>query len=236
MRRVLRTASLAVVAVCTQHAASLAVTVPEALKSLTCGKCLTVEQAKARFTDDEWAELTDGEVILKDLTGSDEGRSKENEASGVIVWPASFVWNVLTDFESRPKYISTSKEATIVTVDGNRVGVRQKLKFLWEDVRFSVVNTVDPEEGTIRWVMNKDEVHDIADSRGSWQLVPIDEGRHTLVLYRSHTDTGRPVPALIESFVMKTSLPSLIDSLRKEVAKRNQGERYVLPGASSEQK
>lgn len=219
-------------------AAAFAEPVPPSLAKLGCAKCDAIDNVRVRFDDNEWKQLTAGAIVTKDRAKDVDGadQKREAEAYGVVPWPPSAVWDVLVDFEARPKWLKTSTESTILKVDDSHVYVRQRLSILWEDIGFGVINTVNPEKGLITWVLNPDIPHDIADTSGAWQVVPMDNGAHTLVMYRSHTDTGRAVPAVIEKFVMKQSLPKMIDSLRGETAKRGKNSRYLLPESGSEEK
>jgi len=51
-------------------------------------------------------------------------------------------------------------------------------------------------------------------------VVPLNEGKETLVRYRTWIDSGRSVPRLAEEFLTKRSLPKIVEGLRGEVQRR----------------
>lgn len=228
---ILAAAALALSPLLTATPASAAVAIPPELSKLSCGRCLSEADARNRFAPEEWLQLEAGDVVTREQAadGKDAKENRQTEASGIVSWPPQLVWDVLVDFDSRTKFMSTSTKSEITRIDGNDVRVDQALKILWEKIQFSVINHVDPATGRISWTMDKEKEHNIADTVGAWQIVPLDGGRHTLLLYTSHTDTGRPVPAMIESYVIKRSLPKMIEAVRDEVARRGKGSSYVLP-------
>ncbi|HYD48973.1 MAG TPA: SRPBCC family protein [Terriglobales bacterium] len=218
--------------------AAAADVVPAELAQLTCSRCMTEAEARNRFRPEQWLNLEDGEILSAEHTaaGDDRKKHRETEATGIIPWPPELVWQVLVDFESRPKFMAGSTKSDIIGIDGNDVRVAQKVKVLWEEIRFTVINTVDPQTGTMDWKIDRSQPHDIAETTGRWQIVPIDDGKHTLLMYRSYTDTGRPVPAILEDYLIKRSLPKIVDAVRDETKRRGKGSAYVLPAGSSERK
>ena len=181
-----------------------------------------VERLRSGYSTVDWAALEDGKIISSDVREASASASERTtaQATGIIRYPPAEVWAVLTDFESRPTYHASTKAARIERVDGNRVWVAQHLKFLWVNVRFRVIDTLEPERGSVSWIMDENAEHDIRDTHGSWQLAPVAEGRHTLVNYRAWLDTGKPVPGFVEKFMLNRSLPQMISGLRAEVGRR----------------
>jgi uncharacterized protein YndB with AHSA1/START domain len=179
-----------------------------------------VDHIRSRYSSEDWRALQDGKIVSSEVRESGAGEASTAQAAGIIRYPPKDVWTVLTDFPSRPRYHPSTKEARIVRVDGNRVWVAEHLKFLWVNVRFHVIDTLNPELGTVSWVMDENAAHDIRDTKGFWQLAPLAQGQHTLVTYRAWLDTGKPVPGFIETFMLNRSLPQMISGIRAEVDRR----------------
>jgi hypothetical protein len=83
-----------------------------------------------------------------------------------------------------------------------------------------VISTLDPEQGSVTWVLDHSAQNDIADTTGSWAVVPLKDGTETLVRYRTWVDSGRSVPRLAEEFLTRRSLPKIVEGLRAEVQRR----------------
>lgn len=183
---------------------------------------MDVERVRSGYSAEDWRALDDGKIITSEVREGSSGDSERStaRAAAIIRYPPTSVWTVLTDFESRPKYHSSTKEACIARVDGNRVWVAEHLRFLLVNVRFRVIDTLEPELGSLSWVMDESVDHDIRGTNGSWQLTPLAQGHQTLLSYRAWFDTGQPVPGFIERFMFNRSLPQLIAGLRGEVEKR----------------
>ncbi len=191
--------------------------------AVSCVACrANFEALRADYTAVDWKALTGGEIVTsKKNAPGPEGRVLSNiESAAILPYAAPRIWEVLVDFESRPKYIPGTKEVRILRVDGNRVWLFEHLRIFLVNIRYQVIDTLDPEHGTLTWVLDKSAPHDIADTTGSWCLVPLPEGQRTLARYRVWIDSGQPVPRLIEDFLTWRSLPKLVGGLRTELQRR----------------
>jgi hypothetical protein len=112
-------------------------------------------------------------------------------------------------------------EATgVVARPDGRLVVKQHLRILFVDVRYSTLWTLDPARGLASWQLDASAPHDIAETSGSWQLAPLTERDGTLVRYHARVDTGRPLPGPIERLLTRSSLPRVVQSVREEVQRR----------------
>src|SRR5262245_58462095 len=168
------------------------------------------DAVRQAYSDEQWGELTSGKVLTFEAVESEKPDQRGGEAAGIIHYPPEQVWSVVTDFEARPRYVANAKEVRIVQVDGDRVWLAQHLKVLLTNVRFGTICTLQPDRGFVSWVLDDRVDHDIADTRGSWQLIPLADRHETLVTYRAWIDSGKHVPGFIEHFLLKRSLPELI--------------------------
>jgi len=177
---------------------------------------------RSSYSDAEWQALTEGKVVTTTVGDAHAGGGTQstNEASTIIPYPPAEVWSVVTDFESRPRFVPGNKEAQIVRRVGNRVWIAEHLRILLINVRFVVISTLEPEQGVVTWVIDRNAPHDIADTTGSWTVVPLEGGQTTLVRYRTWIDTGRSVPRFVEDFLTKRSLPKIVEGIRNEVHRR----------------
>lgn len=192
-----------------------------AMRAPACVACdVDGTGVRGRFSEENWKALTSGTILTSEAGEASQPDQGSIEAAGIIRYPPGQVWTVVTDFESRPNYVPNTKEVHILRVDGARVWVAQHLKVLLMSIRFAVICTLDPEHGSVSWMMDQSASHDIAGTTGSWQLVPLAGGHETFVTYRAWIDSGKPVPNFLQRFMMKRTLPELIAGVRDEVRRR----------------
>lgn len=186
---------------------------------------------RSLYADEEWRRLERGEVITstRDQKGENGAVSYFNEASAIFDRPPPETWSVITDFASRPVYSPGCKAVQTVRSEGNRLWLAEHIRVLLIDIRYTTINDLEPENGTIFWRMDRSAPHDIEDTGGSWQIAPLPDGMRTLVRYRVNVDTGKPVPRVIQNILTGRSLPKMIAGMRTEMEKRHP--RLVDTGA-----
>ena len=185
------------------------------------GCAADVEAIRRSYTREQWAELTRGEVVQSEEEGDTAAHAPTRvAASALIPYPPEPVWQVVADFESRPQFVPGLKEARILRAEGDRQWVAEHLHAFFMDVRFVTIVTLDPEHGRVSWVLDRTAPHDIADTTGSWDVVPLQERRVTLVRYRTAVDSGKAVPGFVEHFFTARSLPKMVDGVRLQVQRR----------------
>ena len=174
------------------------------------------------YTPEEWVALRDGDVLRKDgarqSTRDDlEGATR---AASLIPRPPAQVWAVLTDFERWPEFMPLIDETRVGQRDGPQLRVEQRYKILFVSLAHTTIYDLAPGEGRLSWRLDEEAPHDIAASRGEWELVPIASGRETLVRYDAKMSAGRAVPEFVERMLRGRSLSQLLAGLRTEVARR----------------
>ena len=199
-------------------ARTAAVRLPKALSSPpSVATGVDSERFRRSYSKSQWDALVAGEIVTAASRSAD---GQHAEASGIIHCAPSDLWPLLVDFESRPAYLPGAREIRILKVVGNRVWLAEHVKILFVSIEYCVINTLDPRSGTVSWALDDTAKNDIAATVGSWQLVPVVGGRHTLVRYSNVLDTGQPVPPAIERILLKRSLPQMISGLRAEAKRR----------------
>lgn len=195
-----------------------AVRLPKALISPpSVAAHVNAEHLRRRYSTSQWDALVAGEIVS---AASREADGQHAQASGIIHYPPRDLWPLLVDFESRPDYLPGAQTIRILRVVGNRVWLAEHVKILFVSIQYHVINTLDPPSGSVSWMLDDTTKNDIAATVGSWQLVPVVGGRHTLVRYSNVLDTGQPVPGAIERVLLKRSLPQMISGLRSEAERR----------------
>ncbi len=177
-----------------------------------------ITRPQALYSDLEWKQLRKGGVLRS--ADRQEATAARTRAAVLIEQPPARVWAVLTDFESWPGFMPHVTKTEITRRDGERMWVRQDFKVMLVGMRHTTVYDLEPKSGQLAWNLDLEQEHDIAASAGHWELVPIDEGRRTLVRYEAAMDSGRGMPAFVEDLLLKRSLADLVESLRAEVTRR----------------
>lgn len=189
-----------------------------------CVACeASLAPVRATYSEEAWQELARGEVVTThaEVESPGEGVERRVVASGLVERPPAQVWAVLLDFPSHRHFFPNVQETRVRRWEGRRIWIAQHLKVLFTDIRFGAIWTLEPEAGRARFALDESVPHDIAASRGSWELVPVDGGRHTLVRYAATVDTGRPVPGVVERMLTRRSLPRVVQGLRQAVHARH---------------
>jgi ribosome-associated toxin RatA of RatAB toxin-antitoxin module len=166
--------------------------------------------------------LRAGETLLTEENGSDAAGIPRHVVEVAVVLPyrPTQIWSVLVDFAGRPAWQPGTEDVTVVRTDGNRVWVDESVRFFFVDVRYRLELTLDTEAGTIRFAMDEESPHDIGGASGHWQLRQLDDGRATLVAYRAWIDFGHGLPRFLQTWLVRHSLPRLLDNLREEGDRR----------------
>lgn len=203
---------------------------PSAPPTPSCIACRAdVDAVRARYPAADWAALESGQVVTgeenaedADAHGEPEAGRKTTEvvASGILPQRPADVWATLLDFAAWSRWMPNSADATMRERRGDEVWLSRRIDVLWTSVRYGVVWTLAPALGLARWRLDPSVPHDIADTRGYWQLTPLEGGRATLVRYQAAIDSGRAVPRLVEETLTRRSLPGMVSGLREEVARR----------------
>lgn len=195
-----------------------AVRLPKALASpRAVASRVNADDIRRDYSTHEWEALVTGEIVS---AASHEADGQHARAAGMLHYAPRDLWPILVDFESRPDYLPGAHEIRLLRVAGNRVWLAEHVRILFVNIKYQVINTLDPESGSVTWVLDDTATNDISATAGAWELVPISSGRHTLIRYSNVLDTGQPVPVAIEHLLLKRSLPQMIGGLRREAQRR----------------
>lgn len=203
-------------------AAFAAPNLPAAVTAPSCIGCKAdVAKIEGRLKPADREALKAGKIVTikEEDSRSDEKITGRVFAYGIIPATPDQVWTVLTDFEKWPEFLPKTKEVKVADVQGDNLWLYHKLKIMIT-LEYTVIYTFEPEIGRAGWVLDKERPHDIGDTTGFWEMIPVNGGRWTLATYHATVDTGMPVPAFVENFLTKESLPQIIEGLRDAVVQR----------------
>lgn len=176
----------------------------------------------ADYSESEWDALRGGEILIR-REQTERGEAVETgaaRAAALIPHSPERVWSVLTDFESWPDFVPLVTRAEVLQRQGTRRWVQVDYRILFVSMQHTTVYDFAPALGELRWSLDRARPHDIADTEGRWQLLPVSAGSSTLVRYRGRLDAGRAVPRFVEDLLARRSLRGLIAGVRAEVERR----------------
>lgn len=167
------------------------------------------------MTEARLAEMAQGEILVlkQDTASKGKGTAGSGLAMTLIDAPVDAVWGYLVDFEKQPEYMPRIETAVAYSEDGNETGIKQTVKVAWKTVIYHILETRDKENYILRWRLDHSKENDIAETVGSWQLVPYQETK-TVAIYSLNVDSGMRVPKFIENFLMTRDLPGLLEALK----------------------
>jgi coenzyme Q-binding protein COQ10 len=130
----------------------------------------------------------------------------------VINAPVEKVFKVIADYERYGEYLQEVKEVRTSNRKGNVVDVHYKVDVV-KTIKYSIRMTEEPPK-KLSWSFIEGEM--MRDNKGSWQLEPEGEGK-TKATYTVEMALGPLVPKAIVNALVETSLPKMLDAVKKRV-------------------
>jgi carbon monoxide dehydrogenase subunit G len=179
-------------------------------------------ELESLYSVEDWNALQEGEVLRAPvvLDEPEDEASGATRAEGLIRRPPASVWSVLIDFERWPKFMPLIDATRVERRDGAKLWVEQRYSILLVPLAHTTIYDLAPRDGRLSWSLDEQAPHDIAASRGAWALVPLVDGRETLVRYDAQMNAGRAVPEFVQRMLRDRSLEQLLAGLRAEVLRR----------------
>ncbi len=186
-------------------------------------KPLTVEAAaklsKARLgkapklSGDEKKQIAKRKVVTRALPS--EGEAKRYEAIATIDAPPAKVMAFLKSFD---RHVGPMPHLEKVTYswDGALATVEQTLKVAFTTIWYRL-HIMHYGDNVIEWEYLQG---DIRETTGYYKFFPYAKGKRTLIVYHVYTDPGLPIPQFIIDLLTKSSMPDVIEAVRKAVETR----------------
>ncbi|MBI3722939.1 SRPBCC family protein [bacterium] len=132
----------------------------------------------------------------------------------IVDAPPRAVWDVVTDYESYPRFFPEFTEVSIIDTDGTAKIVEFTCDF-GKKVTYTLRIEHDEKNLTTRWTYVGG---DLKDSQGGWQFK--EEGGKTKVGYDVDAKVGFFVPKMISDRLVANNVPKMFEQLKGEVQKR----------------
>ena len=133
----------------------------------------------------------------------------------VINAPPERVFDVISDYERYPEFLSEVKSIRTSDRQGNQVNIHYEVDVM-KRIRYTLHMTEDRPRG-LQWTFVEGEV--MKDNRGSWVLEPTADGK-THAIYTVEVLLGLLVPRPLVTAMVESSLPKMLESFKKRVESR----------------
>ncbi len=187
-----------------------------------------LKNPKKELSKEDWQKLEKGEVIIKDFIYTNKEGKQVGMAKGIILanLPPDAIWKVITDYEHYNEFLPSVKSTKILKrfPDG-RVRLLHIIKIVFVKLRYVCdLTPVKYPDGSrvLQWKLVKEPgiKNDIRDTVGFWEVIPVDNGKKTILTYTAFVDTGWAVPGWVQRFLTKTQLPKVLKGTIEEAEKR----------------
>ncbi len=187
-----------------------------------------LKDPQKELSPQDWAKLKKGEIIIKQYIYTTKDGKQAGMAKGIILvnLPPDAIWNVITDYEHYNEFMPTVKKTKILKRlpnDGVRLYHKIKIVFVTLEYVCDIIPVKYPDGSRIlQWKLAKGPgiKNDIKDTTGFWEVIPIDNGKKTLLTYTAFVDTGWAVPGWVQNYLTKKQLPKILRNTVEEAEKR----------------
>jgi ribosome-associated toxin RatA of RatAB toxin-antitoxin module len=170
--------------------------------------------AASDLSESQLLQLENGEVLVGvQQTGQASGGMVE--ATILIDAPAESVWQVMVNCPDSPTFVPGLVACRVLESGENWEIIRQEVKWTWFLPKLSYVfRAIYQAHKQIDFVRIEG---DLRDMKGTWRLIPFDQGRRTLVRYSVFLDPGFFIPQWVVRQALKADLPAVLRALRTKV-------------------
>ncbi len=162
----------------------------------------------------EFKKFQKGKVIIHKVES--RGKGQRYEAIARIDAPPSVVMAYMKDF---PAHVGDMPHLKKITHrwNGNVAIVEQTLKIALSTFWYEL-SIRHCKNSLIEWELLRG---DIKETTGYYKFFPFEGGNKTLIVYRVYTDPGLPIPQFILNLLTKSSMPDVVEAIRKASIKRH---------------
>jgi len=169
--------------------------------------------SRPALSGEEMEKIRAGKVVVRERESSGEG--KTYEAVAIVPFPPASIVAFMRDYPAYVGIFPHLKKLT-ATWDGNVVHTENTIRVALSSFNYKL-NLLHYRDAMIEWEFVEG---DIRDTRGYYKFFPYQGGKQTLLVYHVMTDPGLPIPQAILDLLTKSSMPDVIEAIRKEVARR----------------
>ncbi|MGO8967995.1 MAG: type II toxin-antitoxin system RatA family toxin [Myxococcaceae bacterium] len=126
--------------------------------------------------------------------------------------PPERVFDVISDYERYPEFLSEVKSIRTSGRQGNQVNIHYEVDVM-KRIRYTLRMTEDRPRG-LQWTFVEGDV--MKDNKGGWVLEPKPDGK-TNAIYTVDVALGLLVPRPLVTAMVESSLPKMLESFKKRI-------------------
>ncbi len=170
-------------------------------------------------TDQQWAALRQGEVVLLDSNAGGKERGHSATAAILVGAPPKEVWDVVFDGNTAADFQASLVTSTIVERSAEFTLVEQVVKVGLHKVKY-VVRQAPAPPSLIDFSLESGELEKMD---GFWRFLSVGDpaDQKTLLVYRLSLEPLIPIPRFMIRKSITNNLPDTLRSVRDETIRRS---------------
>lgn len=162
------------------------------------------EPPKVELTKEELARVSAGTPIFKQTEAGDGGRAV---AVFMVNAPEKTIWEVLSDIESYPKWISNLDNAKVYKRDGGKIFAEFTIK-VWPTTTTYFIEHHYPAnmKGCGTWTLDYSRLSDLDESVGFWRVAPVQDNPEKSIVYYSVDIQVKGFLSFLKGFIVDKGL------------------------------
>lgn len=175
----------------------------------------SVEGLRAILDEETRATVLTGKVVTRKQVSGKEGARSAGSGAAIILAdaPPEAIWKCLVDSDHLPEFMPRLVDTELYEQREDGIGLQYELKVAWKKVRYHLREIHDAGNWHLTFELDPRKENDLKATKGGWLLVPHGEDQ-TIVVYAVEADTGMPVPAFIENWLMNRDLPGVVEAVK----------------------
>lgn len=177
-----------------------------------------LNSAQATKEVSEWQTLNQGKVVVKQNT-EPANTVPSVEARILISHPPEKVWGVVADPETLMAHEPKVKKVKVVSRSGNKQNVDFSVFMtrLFPPFNYTLAQELSPP--------NLLKFHRVSGAfksiDGAWRLIPVENGRKTILSYTLKLDPGPFIPRPLLLTAVKSDLPNMMQNAKTAINNHN---------------
>lgn len=174
-----------------------------------------LEAKDLTFPDKKGKIVDQGENYKIRMIESRESGVKTAEAVFLIRATPEAVFKTVTDFDHYPEFMPNITATAPIEKNTEYDKYKFTLKVVFWNINYTLLLKSNIKDNTysLSWEYVEG---DITDTNGSWRIAQYDRNiDYSLIFYRVRTDPGRFVPDWVADRLTTSSIPDMIEAVRK---------------------
>lgn len=176
----------------------------------------TAESATTDLTANELAKVEMGNVVVKTETypTGDGARGARVKAYCIINTLPDVAWAIILNYHQFDEFMPRLEKVEVLERTASTMKVTETVHVMLRAISYTVDLIFKPEQRTMSWTLDKSRKHDLAETSGSWELLPYGQDK-TMLRYTTTLDSGFFVPRFLDELLLRNNLADALLSLKR---------------------